>query len=389
MGRITSYTYDPADRLAAATDPAGRTTTYSWCSCGALAQVTDPLGHETVWLRDGLNRVMAKEVNGQINALYDYDGSGRLVRRTDTLSQVTTYSYTVDNALAAISYQNAVHPTPGVQFQYDFFYPRLLVMTDGLGTTTYTYNPAGTLGAGQIASIAAPAPNHTLSYQYDVLGRRIGRTLDGISQTVAYDTEDRLATLTSPLGSFAATYDGSSSRMTALSYPNGQGATLSYLDALHDFRLSQLLWGTGGSSFNLSQFNYSYDAAHDQILGLTWHDIDNQTGRFFGFAYDGAKQLLSRLQTTDPTQSPVTVLHTNAFGYDQAGNRTSETIDTTLSTATYDGANQLIAIERGLTAEAQAAMRQARARPSPAAGSNQPAGGHGGPGSGKESNHER
>lgn len=362
LGRVARYQYDPADRLVFATDAADRTTTFSWCSCGALTQRTDPLGHQTTWLRDGLNRVVARQVNGLASMLYAYDGSGRLVRRTDAANQVTTWSYNVDDTLAAINYQNAIHPTPGVQFQWDLLYPRLLQMTDGFGTTRYTYNPAGVLGAGQIASIAAPAPSHTVTFQYDAVGRRTARAVDGVALSVTFDAEDRIATLSSPLGSFTASYDGSSSRAVSLGYPNGQGATLTYLDGAHDFRLSRLRWGASGS-VNLSQFDYSYDAANDQLVGLAWHDLANPNGRFFSLVYDDAKQLLGRQQVTDPSQPPITVMHATAFGYDQAGNRTSETIDTTAATATFDGANQIVAIERGLTEQAQAAIAAARARP--------------------------
>ncbi len=362
LGRVTAYAYDAADRLMSITDPLGRTTTYSWCGCGALSQVADPRGNLTTWMLDGLNRVVGKQVNGQTVAQYSFDSAGRLVRRTDGLNQVTNYAYTIDNLLAATSYQNTVHPTPGVQYEYDLNLPRLLSMTDGIGTTTYTYNPGGVLGAGQVASVTAPAPNHAITYQYDVLGRQVGQTLDGIAQTRTFDSQDRLATMTSPLGRFTASYAGSSNRMTALSYPNGQGPTYSYLDVAHDFRLSQLTWGSTTNGYNLSQFNYSYDPAHQQIVGLTWHDLNNPGGRFFDFTYDGAQQLLARQQTTDPVQSPVTTLHNNAFTYDATGNRTSEIIDGALSTATFDGANQLITLQSGLAWQAQNAVQMERVR---------------------------
>ncbi len=362
MGRVTTYDYDAADRLMSMTDPLGRTTTYSWCGCGALSQVADPRGNLTTWMLDGLNRVVGKQVNGQTVALYNFDSAGRLVRRTDGLNQVTSYSYTIDNLLSSTSYQNTAHPTPNVQYEYDPNLPRLLSMTDGVGTTTYTYNPGGVLGAGQIASVTAPAPSHTITYQYDVLERQVGQTLDGVSQARTFDSQDRLATMTSPLGRFTASYDGASNRMTALSYPNGQGPAYSYMDAAHDFRLSQVTWGAMANGYNLSQFTYSYDPAHQQIVGLTWHDINNPSGRFFNFSYDGAQQLLARRQTTDPAQSPVMVLRTNAFTYDASGNRTSEIIDSALSTATFDGANQLLSLQSGLTWQAQRAVQTERLR---------------------------
>lgn len=361
MGRVSSFVYDSADRLVAATDPAGRTTTFSWCGCGALEQLTNSMGSRTNWLRDGLGQVTGEVIDGQIAVLYGYDGSGRRVGRRDALNQITGYSYNVDNTLSAVTYQSAVHPTPGVTYQWDFFYPRLANMNDVFGTTTYAYNPAGVPGAGQLASITAPAPNHTIAFQYDSLGRKIGRTLDGASVAATYDTEDRVATIVSPLGTFTASYDGTSSRLTGLTYPNGQGPALSYLDAAHDFRISRLRWGPAAGTFNLSQFDYTYDSAHDQLQSLTWHDASNQAGRFFNFTYDETKRLTARQQTTDPLQPPTTLLHTMAFGYDSAGNRTSETSDSTASMSVFNGANQIVSIRRGLTTKALAAIEAARA----------------------------
>ncbi len=364
MGRVTTYAYDAADRLASVTDPAGRTTTYSWCGCGALSQVADPRGVLTTWMLDGLNRVIGKQVNGATVALFTYDDAGRLIQRTDGLGQITNYSYTVDDRLAGVGYQNSVHTTPGVQYFYDQYYPRLAMMTDAFGSTTYTYNPAGSVGAGQVASITAPAPEHTIIFQYDVDGRRIGKTVDGLAQTQTYDSQDRLSSWENSLGTFTATYAGSSNRMATLSYPNGQGAVFSYLGGTQDFRLSQVVWGSTGNGPNLSQFGYSYDAAHQQVVGLSWFDINSPTGRFFNFTYDPAQQLTARQQTTNPAQSPVTTQHSYTFGYDASGNRTSETFDTALSTAAYDGANQLIRLDTGLSLQAQAAMQQLRAHSS-------------------------
>ena len=49
-------------------------------------------------------------------------------------------------------------------------------MTDGTGTTLYSYNPitgTPTLGANQLASVDGPLPNDTITYAYDELGRRV------------------------------------------------------------------------------------------------------------------------------------------------------------------------------------------------------------------------
>ncbi len=52
-------------------------------------------------------------------------------------------------------------------------------MTDGTGTTAYTYHPAGSLGALQVASedSALSGTTDKISYSYDALDRLVGRNI--------------------------------------------------------------------------------------------------------------------------------------------------------------------------------------------------------------------
>jgi hypothetical protein len=59
---------------------------------------------------------------------------------------------------------------PVTTFTYDPVYERLATMTDGNGTTTYSYYPttsSPTLGAGQLQSVDGPWANDTVTYSYD------------------------------------------------------------------------------------------------------------------------------------------------------------------------------------------------------------------------------
>ena len=382
LGRITRFAYDSADRLFSATDPGNRTTTYSWCGCGTLEQVTDPLGHSTRWLHDGLNRVVGRLLNERVVELFAYDGSGHLIRRTDAMGQVTRYSYGLDDRRVGVTYESASRPTASVTFQWDFLYPRLALMSDGTGTTTYSYYPAGVAGvagAGNVASVTTSAPGHTVAYQYDVLGRRTSYSVDSTLFTNTFDALDRVASSGGPLGTFTAAFDGASDRPTSIVYPNGMGPVFTYLDAAHDFRLSQLRWGPAGPPYNLSQLDYSYDAASQRISGLVRHDALNPTGAFLSFVFDPAGQLQHALQTTNPVPRG-SVVHDYGYGYDLAGNRTTESIDGTISLSTFDDEDQQIAVERGLSEEALRAIRASRRRATTPKASHppvsQPQGGH-------------
>jgi hypothetical protein len=70
---------------------------------------------------------------------------------TDPKGQVTTYTYHLDDTMQQVVYTNAPVATPSVSYTYDPVYGRVTTMGDGTGTTSYTYHPAGSLGAGQVA----------------------------------------------------------------------------------------------------------------------------------------------------------------------------------------------------------------------------------------------
>ena len=76
---------------------------------------------------------------------------------------------------------NAAIPTPSVSFTYDRVYARVVTMMDGTGTTSYTYHPAGVLGAGQVASVDGPLTDDTITYTYDELGRVLSRAINGVA----------------------------------------------------------------------------------------------------------------------------------------------------------------------------------------------------------------
>ena len=72
-------------------------------------------------------------------------------------------------------------------------------MTDGIGTTIYEYGEIGNLGANKVASVISPVAGQSeltdiITYQYDELGREIGRNADGfIEETLELDDIGRQA----------------------------------------------------------------------------------------------------------------------------------------------------------------------------------------------------
>ena len=211
-------------------------------------------------------------------------------------------------------------------------------MVDGTGTTSYSYHAAGQPGAGQVAGVDGPLANDTITYGYDELGRVTTRAINGSANPVtwAFDALGRVTTETNLLGTFAYTYDGATARLATVTYPNGQTSTYSYLAATQERRL-QTIHHLYPSTATLSKFDYAYDAVGNI---LTWQQqADSAAPTLWRYGYDRADQLVRAVQET--TGGTPTILHAYAYGYDPAGNRLYEQIDTDVTAWTYTNLNRL------------------------------------------------
>ncbi|HEX4630476.1 MAG TPA: RHS repeat-associated core domain-containing protein [Chthoniobacterales bacterium] len=318
LGRWTFRHYDANQHMDSITDPLNRTTIYGWCTCGSLTSIEDPNHNVTTFNRDIQSRIYQKVFADSSTIDYLFEGqtapntagaTSRLKSSTDANGQTTNYSYFADDNLQQISYSNALHPTPTVNYSYDQNYNRIICMTDGIGSTHYHYYPvaAGTMGAGQLYQVDGPFMNDTITYAYDELGRTIGQDIDGTGASMSYDSLGRLGTTTNALGSFTRAYYGVTPRLGSVNYPNGQMANYSYYDNDNDRRLQTLQYVTS-SDVNLSSHEYTYDA-EGQIQ--SWSKTLGPTQTSSSFEYDDAKQLIGVGQTGVGY----------SYTYDDAGNR--------------------------------------------------------------------
>jgi len=355
LGRITRHVYDGYGRRTATIDPAGRTVSVVWCACGRVDALVDAKGQRTRWEYDAANRVTREvRADNTTDTLYAYDGVGRLSTVTDPMDQVTTYTHNLDNSVSSTSFTNETIATADLSHTYDAYYPRPLTMVDGNGTTTYTYKAAGTLGAGQLASVDGPLTNDTLTYTYDALGRVATRLLNGTGTELTYDTLGRIAALEFPIGQFDYTFAGHSARVASVTYPTAQTSTYSYFDDEGDFRL-QTIHHKNPSAATLSKFDYTYDPVGNI---LTWrqeragaaakrytfsHDaVDQLTAavlKRYTFSHDAVDQLTAAV-LTDTNTTP-TILKRQAWAYDPAGNRTVDQNDDAVFATSHDAMNRL------------------------------------------------
>jgi len=336
-GRQTLFEFDDVRQMKKKTDPLGRATLFDWCRCGQIKSLTDPMGRTTSWFTDVQGRVTIKQYADGSQATYLYgNASSRLRQVIDEKQQVTQFTYNRDDTLKATAYPNASVPTPGVSYTYDANYRRRVSMTDGTGTTLYSYNPITAipaLGANQMASVDGPLPNDTITYGYDELGRRISTAINDVAMRMNYDAAGRVISETNVLGTFTYAYDGASGRLLTNVFPNGLVVEHGYGGNLEDRELQRITHRIGATP--VSEFLYDRDHLADRIT--TWSQQAAATPpSLHTFGYDAADQLLSATVTNAGT-----LINTFAYSYDPLGNRLTEQVGASNSVATYNALNQI------------------------------------------------
>ncbi len=192
---------------------------------------------------------------------YYYErNTSRLKSAVDEKGQFKVYQYYPDDNLQSVAYPNAQTFTPAVSYAYDPNYDRLVSMQDGIGMTTWSYNPVGVLGALLPAGVTGPWANQTVSYGYDSLRRANNRAINNVAQTATFDALGRVTNVVNALGSFGYDYDGATARVLDAFYPNGQSSHFSYFDDLGDRRLQQIIHQKANASL-ISSFSYAYNPA--------------------------------------------------------------------------------------------------------------------------------
>src|SRR5439155_12846881 len=127
----TAFTYDNLGHLSRLTRAAGDAssewaTDYTWEGMGRLRKETQyPSWPATA---------------PTLATQFTYDGSGNQMSLLDPLGQTTTFAYDALNRLTAISYSDG--QTANVAYTYDANGDRTGI-TDGTGSTTYSYDELG------------------------------------------------------------------------------------------------------------------------------------------------------------------------------------------------------------------------------------------------------
>ncbi|MBI3352216.1 MAG: hypothetical protein HY036_06525 [Nitrospirae bacterium] len=300
-GSTQTFNYDGAGRLTTIYDSTSGMIQYNYDTLDRMIQETTPQGVIN-YDQDALGRRTLMTVNGQTPVTYGYDAISRLTTimalsqsysmsydpdgRGTTLNYsngtTTIYSYDQDSQIINILHQAGAATIENISYTYDATGNRTsMTRTNGSATNlpqalqaaydaaneqvqvnsatpNLIYDANGNLINDGINSyiwnarnqLVAVSGNVTASFQYDALGRRISKTINGTRTNYQYDKKDIIAEING--GAVDSIYVRSlkiDEPLTRIS-PNGQ--EYYHSDALGSvFALTNVSGGTTVS--------YSYD----------------------------------------------------------------------------------------------------------------------------------
>ena len=256
LGRKTSMAYDALQRLTQVTDPNSGTVGLSYGIEDSPTTLTDQGGRQTQFAYDLQQRLVSKQYAGGATQSITYQNCcGRLRTVTDALGHTKTFNYYLDNTLKSITYSGT---TPAINFTTDPFLPRPLTMTDGQGTTNYSYVPVGSPGANGLESVTGPLGDQA-SFQYDAASRMTGRMVNGSAESQVFDPLWRTTSTTNALDTFNMTYLGKTGQVTGVTSASGPTSQFTYHPNTNDRRLAQIKNLGRVSGTVMSQFDFTQD----------------------------------------------------------------------------------------------------------------------------------
>jgi RHS repeat-associated protein len=328
----SSFSFDPAGRLAAKTYTNGVTTSFtydadgrltaqdavkdaqslesfaqSYDAAGNISQLTENGTLTTNYGYDALNRLTSENIGGYGNVSYGYDRVGNRLTLDNPTTGHTDYAYNQANQLT-----QQVNGSITTEFSYNAN-GAIAQKTNGNDTTSYTYN-----GLDKLTEVVIPSS--TVNYGYDALGRRISRSEWGGTRNFHFSAKSDLAdyetdaagALTSsmlrgPDGLIAYTYFGGGDPFTGYQLFNPHGDTSTITD-VNGAIIYSSRYDSFGNAITGSALDYGYTGKWQRPQDLTTNTIQMGVRE-----YDPA---LGRFTSADPLEgSPTDPQQRNRFSY--------------------------------------------------------------------------
>ncbi|MFD7610470.1 putative T7SS-secreted protein [Streptomyces sp. NPDC059828] len=309
MGGVSTYEYTDFDLLTARTGPDGVRYEFSHDMDLRLTRVTNPQGLTWDYTYDPAGRLKSESDFDDRTLTYAYDVAGRLTSRTNGLGETIRYEHDELDRIVRKDAEDAV-----TTYEYDVF-GELAVAAAPDATLTRLRDRFGRLRSETV-------DGRELSFAYDALGRRTGRTTPGgAASTWAYDAAGRRTELTTSGRTLTFEHDAAGQELT-----RHIGETITLRHAFDPMgRLTEQ--HVVGADRSLQRRGYTY-RADGNLTG-----IDEQLGGARTFDLDATGR--------------VTAVHaanwSERYAYDAAGNQTEASWPTphpgqeAVGTRTYTG----------------------------------------------------
>ena len=212
---VVTYVYDALGRRTAMTPNGAQPVSYQYDAASHLTQVAQ--GTQTVGLGyDAAGRRTSLTYPNATNTSYGYDNASRLmsILHNGPSGVIESLTYTYDAAGNRISLTRtngtatllpaavqAAYDAANQQIQFNAASPNQTFDANGNltsdGVNTYTWD-----ALNQLEAISGPGLS--AAFEYDALGRRISKTINGVTTSFLYDGNDIVAEIQG--GAVSATY---------------------------------------------------------------------------------------------------------------------------------------------------------------------------------------
>lgn len=320
FGFETKASYDSLSRVKDTTDAKLGKTEFGYDGLDRTTLVKDPRGLSTQYPRNGLGDATQLISPDTGTATHTYDAAGNLITRTDSRGVLATYTYDALNRLRTVVYSQTGQTSETTSWGFD---NTGTGYANGIGRLTRTDHPSG-----------------TSRYVYDAQGRlteyvqaltaKSGANASAVLSTVkyGYNAAGKLTSVTYPSGR-QVTYTLTDGEVSAVNLAKDVSTAATPL-------ITQIQWEPFGGVRSWQWQMSSGVQAHER-----WYDTYGRLVRYrLGDAvrdltYDEADRIKSYRHYLYSTGAAQTALDQD-FGYDELGRLTSVTMGTASWAIAYD-----------------------------------------------------
>jgi RHS repeat-associated protein len=315
----TTTTFDKLSRVKDATDPKNGKTQFQYDGGDRTTQVTDPRNLVTQYPRNGFGDATQLVSPDTGQSTYTYDEAGNVLTRIDSRGVTETYTYDAVGRLTQVVYSLAGQASQTVSWSYSLTgtnyansIGRLSRTDHASGSSRFKYDPQGRVTEAVQTVNAATGANGA-----------------PIVSTVKYGyTLGKLSSITYPSGR-KLTLVYTDGQVTGLSLAKDEATTAAPL-------LSQIQWEPFGG---VSSWNWNMTSGlvpHQRFYDQSGRIVRYRLGDVFrDVTYDAANRIISytHLSANDGIAQPS--LDQN-FSYDENGRLTGVTMVSSSWAITYD-----------------------------------------------------